>query len=94
MAKAVWNGILLAESNWCVTVDGNSYFPADSVRWEYFKPSISHPTNTWIGRATFYNITVDGKVNRDAAWHYPAPCDGAQQIKEHVAFWKGVKIVK
>ncbi len=92
MAKATWNGVVLAESNNTEIVEGNQYFPADAVKREYFKESSTHSTCPWKGLASYYTIEVDGKENKDAAWYYPAPKDAAKQIKDYVAFWKGVEV--
>lgn len=90
--KAIWNGQVIAESNNTVVVEGNHYFPADSVKSEFFKDSSTHTTCPWKGLASYYSLEVDGKANPDAAWYYPAPKDAAKQITGHVAFWKGVKV--
>ncbi len=92
MAKATWNGVVLAESDNTEVVEGNQYFPADSVKREYFKETDTHTTCPWKGLASYYTIEVNGKENKDAAWFYPAPKDAAKQIKDHVAFWKGVEV--
>ncbi len=92
MAKATWNGVVLAESDKTEVVEGNQYFPADSVKREYFKETDTHTTCPWKGLASYYTIEVNGKENKDAAWYYPAPKDAAKQIKDHVAFWKGVEV--
>ncbi len=92
MAKAIWNGVVLAESDNTEVVEGNQYFPADSVKREYFKETETHTTCPWKGLASYYTIEVNGKENKDAAWYYPAPKDAAKQIKDHVAFWKGVEV--
>jgi uncharacterized protein (DUF427 family) len=92
MPKATWNGATLAESDQCIVVEGNQYFPPDAVRREYFKESETHTTCPWKGIASYYSIEVDGKVNKDAAWYYPAPKDAAKQIKDYVAFWHGVDV--
>ena len=92
MAKAIWNGVVLAESDNTEVVEGNQYFPADSVKREYFKDTDTHTTCPWKGLASYYTIEVNGKENKDAAWYYPAPKDAAKQIKDHVAFWKGVEV--
>ena len=94
MAKATWEGAVLAESNAPVEVEGNLYFPPDAVKTQYFKPSDKHTTCPWKGQASYYHVDVNGKLNSDAAWYYPEPKSAAQQIKGHVAFWKGVKIEK
>ncbi len=92
MPKATWNGTVLAESDNCVVVEGNQYFPPEAVKREYFKESPTHTTCPWKGLASYYSIEVDGKVNQDAAWYYPEPKEAAQQIKDHVAFWRGVQV--
>ena len=92
MAKAIWNGVVIAESNNTVMVEGNHYFPPDSINKEYFKETSSHTTCPWKGLASYYNVVVDGKENNDAAWYYPEPKPAAAEIKDHVAFWKGVTV--
>ena len=92
MPKATWNDVVLAESDRCEVVDGNQYFPADSLNMEYFKPSSTHTTCGWKGVASYYNVEVNGENNQDAAWYYPEPKDAAKQIKGHIAFWRGVKV--
>lgn len=92
MAKAVWNGVVLAESDATVMVEGNHYFPPDTVNWEYFKESSAHTTCHWKGVASYYVVEVNGQQNKDAAWYYPEPKEAAAQIKDHVAFWRGVKV--
>jgi uncharacterized protein (DUF427 family) len=90
--KATWNGTLLAESNDTVVVEGNHYFPVAALRREHFRPSDTHTTCGWKGIASYYDIVAGGSVNADAAWYYPDPKDAARQIKDRVAFWKGVKV--
>ena len=90
--KAVWNGTTLAESNATVVVEGNHYFPRDSVKKEFFRESDTHTTCPWKGLASYYDVVVDGKVNKDAAWYYPQPSEAAREIKDAVAFWKGVQV--
>jgi len=92
MAKATWEGAVLAESNAPIEIEGNLYFPPDAVKTEYFKPSDKHTTCPWKGQASYYHVDVNGKRNADAAWYYPEPKSAAQEIKGHVAFWKGVKV--
>ncbi len=92
MAKAIWNGAVLAESDNCEMVENNYYFPPDSINQEYFKPSDTHTTCGWKGVASYYNIVVDGKENKDAAWYYPDTKEKANNIKNYVAFWRGVKV--
>lgn len=93
MFQAVWNGAVLAGSDQTVTVEGNRYFPPGSLRREYFSDSQTATVCPWKGTAS-YDVTVDGQVNRDAAWHYPRPSPAAAQIAGHVAFWRGVKVVR
>ena len=90
--KAIWNGLTLAESKDTVVVEGNHYFPASSLAKEHFKPSDTHTTCGWKGVASYYDVVVGEKVNKDAAWFYPAPKDAAKNITDHVAFWKGVEV--
>ncbi len=92
MAKAVWNGVVLAESDRCEMVEGNHYFPPDSVKREFLKPSPTHTECPWKGTASYYHVEVGGQRNADAAWYYPEPRAAARNIKDHVAFWKGVKV--
>ncbi|ACB52087.1 DUF427-containing protein [Crocosphaera subtropica ATCC 51142] len=94
MAIAIWNGVILAESNQCEMVEGNYYFPPDSINKQYFKESDTHTTCFWKGQASYYTIEVNGQENKDAAWYYPTPKEKAQNIKDYVAFWKGVQIEK
>ncbi len=90
--KAIWNGTTLAESNATVVVEGNHYFPRDSVKKEFFRESDTRTTCPWKGLASYYDVVVDGKVNKDAAWYYPEPSEAAKNIKGCVAFWKGVQV--
>ena len=90
--KAVWNGVVLAESDKTVVVEGNHYFPVDTINEEFFTDSSTHTFCPWKGEASYYNVVVDGQVNRDAAWYYPTPKDAAKHIKGRVAFWRGVKV--
>lgn len=92
MARAVWNGQVIAESDKTVQVEGNHYFPVDSIKKDHFQPSDTHSTCHWKGEASYYNVVVDGKVNKDAAWYYPTPKDAAKEITDHVAFWRGVTV--
>ena len=94
MAKAIWENQVLAESDRCVEVEGNQYFPADAVRRDLLQPSSTKTVCPWKGTASYYDVVVDGKRNRDAAWYYPEPSEAASQIKDRVAFWKGVKVEK
>jgi uncharacterized protein (DUF427 family) len=90
--KATWNGAVLAESDETIVVEGNHYFPADAVRREHFRESRTHTTCPWKGEASYYDVVVDGEVNRDAAWFYPQPKEAAREIEGRVAFWRGVKV--
>ena len=92
MAKAEWNGKVIAESDDCEIVEGNLYFPPDSIKKEFFKESDTHTTCPWKGLASYYDLAVDGETNKDAAWYYPHPSDAAKNIKGYVAFWNGVKV--
>ena len=92
MAKAIWNGVVLAESNQTEMVEGNHYFPPNSINREYFKASSHQTTCPWKGIASYYTIQVNGKKNENAAWTYPTPKDAASNIKDHVAFWRGVQV--
>ena len=93
MPKAIWSGVVLAESDRTIVVEGNPYFPPDSINPEYFKDSRTHTTCGWKGVASYYDIAVDGQVNQDAAWYYPSTKDAANHIKGYIAFWRGVKVV-
>lgn len=90
--KATWQGITIAESDDIVVVEGNHYFPADSIRREYFQASDQHSHCPWKGDASYYDIKIDGAMNLGAAWYYPDPKDAAANIKGRVAFWKGVVV--
>jgi uncharacterized protein (DUF427 family) len=90
--KATWKGAVLAESDETVVVEGNHYFPAESVRREHFRESETHTVCPWKGTASYYDVVVGGEVNVDAAWYYPEPSDAAKQIKGRVAFWRGVRV--
>ena len=90
--KATWNGVVLAESDRTVVVEGNHYFPPDSIRADYLKPSDTHTECGWKGTASYYTVEVNGQQNPDAAWYYPNPKDAAKQIGGYVAFWKGVTV--
>lgn len=90
--KAIWNGKVIAESKETIVVENNHYFPEDSINKEFFIDSDHHTTCPWKGLASYYSIKVDESVNSNAAWYYPEPKDAAKQIKDHVAFWKGVKV--
>ena len=90
--KAIWNNQVIAESSDTVVVEGNHYFPRSSVKSQYLKESATHSVCPWKGTASYFSLSVDGKSNPDAAWYYSQPKDAASQIKDHVAFWKGVEV--
>lgn len=90
--RAVWNGVTIAESDQTVVVEGNHYFPRDSVDPSVLVPSDTTTSCPWKGRANYSSIEVGGEVNKDAAWYYPTPSSAAAQIKDRVAFWKGVRV--
>ena len=92
MAKASWAGELIAESNATVVVEGNQYFPLDGVKKDFLKPSGHTSICPWKGTARYYHIEVNGLKNENAAWYYPDPKPAAAEIKDHVAFWKGVRV--
>lgn len=92
MAKAMWQGVVLAESDRCEVVEGNYYFPSDAIHQEYFKPSSTHTSCPWKGEASYYTLEVDGQTNPDAAWYYPTAKEAAKNIEGYVAFWKGVQV--
>ncbi len=92
MTTATWNGTVIAESDDIVTVEGNAYFPRDSVREDVLRPSDQQSVCPWKGTASYFDLQVDGQVNPGAAWSYPAPKDAAREITGRVAFWKGVEV--
>ncbi|GAB5538497.1 MAG: DUF427 domain-containing protein [Salibacteraceae bacterium] len=92
--KAIWNGEVIAESDNTTVIEGNHYFPADSIKKEFFNESEMHTTCPWKGEASYYNIEVNGKVNNDAAWYYPEASEMAKSIEGSVAFWKGVEVTR
>lgn len=92
MVRAEWNGKVIAESDRTIVVEGNHYFPPEAVNKAYLTDSAHHTTCPWKGLASYYNVAVDGQINRDAAWYYPQPKEAAQQITGYIAFWKGVKV--
>ena len=91
--KAIWNNMVLADSDDIVKVEGNSYFPMESIKKEYFKESDSQTLCPWKGKASYFSVTVNGKTNTDCAWYYPKPSFLAKKIKGRVSFWRGVEIV-
>jgi uncharacterized protein (DUF427 family) len=92
MPKAVWNGAVIAESDRTRVVEGNHYFPPDSVRREHLRETATHTTCPWKGVASYYDVVVGNEVNRDAAWYYPETKDAAKDIRGYVAFWRGVMV--
>ena len=90
--RATWRDVVLAESDDTVIVEGNHYFPAESLRREHFRASATHTTCGWKGEASYYDVVVADAVNADAAWYYPSTKDAAKNIEGRVAFWKGVKV--
>jgi uncharacterized protein (DUF427 family) len=92
MVKAIWNGAVVAESQDTVVVEGNHYFPADSINRALFTPSATTSVCGWKGLANYHSLVVDGKENKDAAWYYASPKEAAANIKGRIAFWKGVQV--
>ena len=90
--KAIWNGQVIAESENTKVIENNHYFPADSIKKEFFQPSDTHTNCPWKGVASYYTLDVDGQQNKDAAWYYPETKHAAKEIENYVAFWKGVKV--
>ena len=94
MPRAIWNGKVIAESDRFETVEGNIYFPPETIKREFFKPSDTHTFCPWKGTASYYTVDVDGKQNKDAAWYYPETKPAADNIKGYIAFWHGVTVEK
>ena len=92
--KASWNGTIIAESNETIVVEGNHYFPPNSINEAFIRVNSHHTTCPWKGVASYYDVVVDGDVNSNAAWYYPDPKAAANNIKDHVAFWKGIQVSK
>ncbi|WP_291961146.1 DUF427 domain-containing protein [Maribacter sp.] len=92
MVKAIWNNTVIAESDATVQVEGNHYFPPSAIKKEYFTTTDTHTSCPWKGVASYYDIKVDGDVNKDAAWYYPEVSELAKGIKGYIAFWKGVEV--
>jgi len=92
--KAIWNGQVIAESDNTLVVENNHYFPKDSIKKEYFSVSETHTVCPWKGTASYFSVDVNGNSNKDAAWYYPTPSELAKNIKNYVAFWKGIEVVK
>ena len=94
MARALWNGKIIAESETYELVENNIYFPPNALNTQYLKPSDTTSICGWKGTANYYTLTIDGIENKDAAWYYRDPKPEARQIKDHVAFWRGVVVEK
>ena len=92
MKKALWHGTVLAESDRTIVVEGNHYFPPESLHEGHFRSSSTHTTCSWKGEASYYDVVVDGEVNKDAAWYYPDPKPAAEEIRNYVGFWRGVTV--
>jgi uncharacterized protein (DUF427 family) len=90
--RAIWKNVTVAQSDDTVVVEGNHYFPRDSLKGEYFRESDLHSVCPWKGTASYLDVVVDGQENRNAGWYYPAPKDAAREIKDRVAFWHGVEV--
>ena len=90
--KAIWKGTVIAESDQTIKLEGNNYFPPESVRKEYLSESSTNTTCAWKGKACYFDVKVNGEVNKDAAWYYQSPSEAASEIKGYIAFWKGVKV--
>jgi uncharacterized protein (DUF427 family) len=91
--RAIWHDKVLAESDDTVVVEGNHYFPPDSIRREHFRTSNHQSICPWKGTASYYDVLVDGEVNANAAWYYPQPKEAAKEIRDRVAFWRGVQVL-
>ena len=92
--KAIWNNQIIAESEQTIVVEGNHYFPPQSVKKEFLSDNSMHTTCPWKGEASYYTVTVNGAENQGAAWYYPSPKDAAKEIKDYVAFWKGIEVIE
>ena len=90
--KATWNGVVLAESDQTIVVEGNQYFPPDAINKQFFQESSTHTICGWKGEASYYNLVVDGQENKDAAWYYPSTKPEADEIKGYIAFWRDVQV--
>jgi len=90
--KAVWQNVVLAQSETTVVIEGNHYFPPEAIQWDFFTPSETHTLCPWKGQASYYTLKVNGQTNRDAAWYYAEPTAAAANIKGLIAFWRGVRI--
>lgn len=90
--KATWNGQVIAESDGTIVIEGNNYFPPESINKNFFKASETHSVCHWKGTASYFDVVVNGEVNKDAAWYYPEVSELAKSIKGYVAFWNGVEV--
>lgn len=90
--KAIWNGAVIAQSDNTKVVEGNHYFPADSLNQDFIRKSELNSVCPWKGTASYYHLEVDGKINADAAWYYPQTSEAAKKIEGYVAFWRGVEV--
>ena len=91
--KAIWNNTVIAESDDTVVVEGNHYFPSNSIKNEYFHKTETSTMCPWKGSASYYSVIIDGKTNTDCAWYYPIPSKEAEKLKDRVAFWNGVQVI-
>ena len=91
--KAIWKDKIIAESNDTILIEGNHYFPPAALKNDYFNSSETQTTCSWKGQANYFNIEVEGEINKDAAWYYPDPKPAARAIKGYIAFWRGVKVL-
>jgi uncharacterized protein (DUF427 family) len=92
MPRAIWNGIVVAQSNRTEIVEGNHYFPPEAIHKQYFRDSATHTECSWKGTASYFDLEVEGKTNKDAAWYYPKPSPEASKIAGYIAFWNGVQV--
>jgi len=92
--KAIWNNKVIAESNETISLEGNEYFPPDSVKKEFLEPNDHHTVCPWKGKASYFDVVAEGKTNKNAAWYYPQPSTDAAHIKDYIAFWRGVQITQ
>lgn len=92
--KAIYKGQVIAESDQAIVIEGNHYFPPDSVKQQFISPSTLHTTCPWKGVASYYHVVVDGYENKDAAWFYPQASEKAKSIEGYIAFWKGIEVVQ
>ena len=92
--KAIWNNMVIAESDDTLQIEGNHHFPVNSVKKDLLVDSQTHTVCHWKGTASYYNVVVEGQENKDAAWYYPEPSYAAEKIKDHIAFWRGVEVIE